>query len=219
MLVLTFTTGIVDAVGFLGLDRVFAGNMTGNVVILGMGLTGVDDLPVLGPAVAVVAFLVGAAAAGRVTRRLPNGTWSGPTITALACVAAILVAVAGVLLAAPRPSGLAVGLLVTAGLALAMGAQAATARQIAVRDITTVVVTSTLSGLAADSWFGAGRRQLWRRRAAAVVVIAAGATAGAALQDVHPGWGIGVAGVLTVAVTLGGAWRLIAIRSGLNRMQ
>ena len=34
MLALTFSTGIVDAVGYLGLDRVFTGNMTGNVVIL-----------------------------------------------------------------------------------------------------------------------------------------------------------------------------------------
>jgi hypothetical protein len=38
MLALTFTTGIVDAVGYLGLDRVFTANMTGNVVILGMAL-------------------------------------------------------------------------------------------------------------------------------------------------------------------------------------
>ena len=29
---------LADAVGYLGLDRVFTGNMTGNVVILGMGL-------------------------------------------------------------------------------------------------------------------------------------------------------------------------------------
>jgi uncharacterized membrane protein YoaK (UPF0700 family) len=35
MMVLTFTTGIIDAVGYLGLDRVFTANMTGNVVILG----------------------------------------------------------------------------------------------------------------------------------------------------------------------------------------
>ena len=36
MLALTFATGVIDAVGYLGLDRVFTGNMTGNVVILGM---------------------------------------------------------------------------------------------------------------------------------------------------------------------------------------
>lgn len=34
MLALTFATGIIDAVGYLGLDRVFTGNMTGNVVVL-----------------------------------------------------------------------------------------------------------------------------------------------------------------------------------------
>ena len=38
MLVLTFSTGVIDAVGYLGLDRVFTGNMTGNVVILGVAL-------------------------------------------------------------------------------------------------------------------------------------------------------------------------------------
>ena len=37
MLALTFSTGIiVDAVGYLGLDRVFTGNMTGNVAVPGM---------------------------------------------------------------------------------------------------------------------------------------------------------------------------------------
>ena len=45
MLTLTFGTGIVDAVGYLGLDRVFTGNMTGNVVILGMALVGAREAP------------------------------------------------------------------------------------------------------------------------------------------------------------------------------
>ena len=49
MVALTFVTGLLDAVGYLGLDRVFTGNMTGNVVILGMGLAGEDSLPVAGP--------------------------------------------------------------------------------------------------------------------------------------------------------------------------
>lgn len=60
MLILTFVTGVVDAVGFLGLDRVFTGNMTGNIVILGMGVAGADELPVFGPAVALVGFTAGA---------------------------------------------------------------------------------------------------------------------------------------------------------------
>jgi hypothetical protein len=48
MIALTVVTGVVDAVGFRGLDRVFTGNMTGNIVILGMGVAGADELPVLG---------------------------------------------------------------------------------------------------------------------------------------------------------------------------
>ncbi|XTR51741.1 DUF1275 family protein [Pseudarthrobacter sp. So.54] len=49
MLMLTFSTGVVDAVGYLGLDRVFTGNMTGNVVLLGMAVVGGTGLPVLRP--------------------------------------------------------------------------------------------------------------------------------------------------------------------------
>src|SRR5699024_5739131 len=47
LLLLTFSTGMVDAIGYLGFDKVFTGNMTGNVVILGMGLAGADGVPVL----------------------------------------------------------------------------------------------------------------------------------------------------------------------------
>ena len=78
MLALTFTTGIVDAVGYLGLDRVFTANMTGNVVILGMALVGGDDLPILGPTIALAAFLAGAPIGGRVLRTAPAG-WSHRT--------------------------------------------------------------------------------------------------------------------------------------------
>src|SRR4051794_41385859 len=78
MLALTFTTGIVDAVGYLGLDRVFTANMTGNVVILGMALVGADDLPILGPALALLGFMAGAALGGRVLRR-SDRAWTGLT--------------------------------------------------------------------------------------------------------------------------------------------
>ena len=41
MLAPAFSTGIiVDAVGYLGLDRVFTGNMTGNVAVPGMAPAG-----------------------------------------------------------------------------------------------------------------------------------------------------------------------------------
>src|SRR6478752_3952413 len=89
MLVLTFTTGIVDAVGYLGLDKVFTGNMTGNVVILGMALVGADGLPILGPALALVGFMAGAALGGRVLRRA-GGTWTPLTTLLFAGVGLVM---------------------------------------------------------------------------------------------------------------------------------
>ena len=73
MLRLTFVTGVVDAVGYLAVDRVSTGNMTGNVVILAMALGGADDLPVLGPLSALATFTVGALVAGLILRRSRRG--------------------------------------------------------------------------------------------------------------------------------------------------
>src|SRR5438270_9228101 len=70
LLVLTFTTGVVDAVSYLGLGRVFTANMTGNVVLLGFGIAGSGGLPVVAPVVSLVAFLLGAGAGGVLAARL-----------------------------------------------------------------------------------------------------------------------------------------------------
>ncbi|MFG2583430.1 YoaK family protein [Streptomyces malaysiensis] len=201
MLCLTFVTGIVDAVGYLGLDRVFTGNMTGNVVILGMGLIGADDLPVLGPSLALVGFLIGAAVAGRVLARSP-GVWN-TRMTALFAVVSVVLAALGVLLLARggEPDGL-VALVVSTTLGAVMGLQAATARFLGVKDVTTVVVTSTITGLAADSLLGSGAGAGSVRRLTAVLCIFLGAVAGAALLLIDLGIALIVAGVLALAPTL-----------------
>src|SRR3954471_7154288 len=64
LLVLTFSTGLVDAVSYLGLGRVFTANMTGNIVLLGFGIAGSGGLPVVAPLVSLGAFLVGSAVGG-----------------------------------------------------------------------------------------------------------------------------------------------------------
>ena len=46
LLLLTVTTGLVDAVSFLGLGHIFTANMTGNVVFLAFGLAGAPGLSV-----------------------------------------------------------------------------------------------------------------------------------------------------------------------------
>src|SRR5437588_10068053 len=69
-LALTFTTGLIDAVSYLALGRVFTANMTGNVVLLGFGIAGSGGLPVVAPIVSLASFLVGSAAGGILVRRM-----------------------------------------------------------------------------------------------------------------------------------------------------
>jgi len=201
MLALTFSTGVVDAVGYLGLDRVFTGNMTGNVVILGMALAGADDLPILGPVLALAAFLVGAAIAGRALRDLAAG-WSARSTGLFTAVAVVLVAVTVVAFATGDDRPESVTLAITAAMALAMGMQAGSARHIGVKDVTTVVVTSTLVGLAFDSRFGGGGKQPWLRRAGAIVLIGAGAAVGALLLRLGLEWGVALSALITVVVAI-----------------
>lgn len=200
MLALTFSTGIVDAVGYLGLDRVFTGNMTGNVVILGMALTGADGLPIVGPIIALVLFMVGAAIAGRTLVKVPAG-WSTRSTVLFAIVGIVLLAgaVPMVLLTDPAEP---ITYAVTGCLGLAMGLQAGAARHIGVKDVTTVVVTSTIVGLAFDSRIAGGSKQPWLRRAGAIVLIGVGAFVGALLLNIHVGAGMATAAGITLIVAL-----------------
>ena len=204
MLMLTFTTGVIDAVGYLGLDKVFTGNMTGNVVILGMALGGAQGLPIVGPALALLGFMLGAALGGRVLRHTV-GAWAPQTAWLFAVVAGVTIALGFVLLLADEPPTDGLQIAVTTLLGAAMGIQAAAARVVAVKDVTTVVVTSTITGLAADSRLGGRKGGLGGRRALAVVLILVGAIAGAALLQWSLGAALLVPGFLILAVTLLGA--------------
>lgn len=211
MLALTFSTGVIDAVGYLGLDKVFTGNMTGNVVILGMALAGGDGLPIVGPITALAGFMLGAALGGRVLKPVTTG-WTGRSSFLFGAVSVMLVAVSVALYLAGDTPARPVAITVTAVLGFAMGAQAATARHLAVKDITTVVVTSVITGLAADSRLGAGIGQPWFRRVAALVLISAGAGLGALALMWHIGFGVALAALITSSVTVLGhlAGRTIA---------
>jgi len=202
MLVLTFSTGVLDAVGYLGLDRVFTANMTGNVVILGMALMGGDNLPVLGPVVALAGFMTGAMISGRVLRPSTSG-WNHRTTVLLVGVSSVMAVVAILLLSGMNPrSSEALTVAITGTLAVAMGLQAATARHLNVRDVPTVVVTSTITGLAADSRLGAGTHPFWGRRLAAIGLIMAGAAVGAGFVQLHLGLGVLLTALLTLCVAL-----------------
>jgi uncharacterized membrane protein YoaK (UPF0700 family) len=200
MLALTFSTGVIDAVGYLGLDRVFTGNMTGNVVILGMALAGADDLPVVGPIIALLLFMLGALVAGRTLRPVAAG-WSHRSTVLFGLVGLVILLAAVPMLVLEDPAE-PIKLAVTGALGLAMGLQAGAARHIGVKDVTTVVVTSTIVGLAFDSKFGGASGQQWKRRLGAVVLIGLGALVGALLLTVHIGLGMAVAAVITLVVAV-----------------
>jgi uncharacterized membrane protein YoaK (UPF0700 family) len=180
LLALTFSTGTVDAVSYLGLGRVFTANMTGNVVLLGFGIARAGRLPIVAPIVSMAAFAVGAGFGGALARRLAD-RHSIHVATALGLEAALLAA-ATILVAATHPhAGSPAGYGTIALMAGAMGIRNATVRRLAVPDLTTTVLTMTLTGLAADSPLAGGSGKGSARRTAALVAMLAGAIVGAVL--------------------------------------
>jgi uncharacterized membrane protein YoaK (UPF0700 family) len=177
---LTVVTGLVDAVSYVALGHVFVANMTGNVVFLGFALAGAPGLSVWAAIAAAAAFLSGATAGGRIGAAL--GAHRGRTLRAAAATSAALVLLAAlVALVADDPvsSGTRYVLIVLLG--LAMGVQNAIARRLAVPDLTTTVLTLTLTGIAADSRLAGGPGGHPSRRLVAVAAMFAGALAGALL--------------------------------------
>ncbi|MFI1519968.1 YoaK family protein [Kitasatospora cineracea] len=163
---LTVVSGLIDAVSYLGLGHVFAANMTGNVVVVGFALAGAPGFSVLGSITSLAAFLLGAALGGRLT--------AGRLRPALVAETALHLAAAAVVFAAG--TGGDVQYPVIALLALAMGLRNATVRSLGVPDLTTTVLTMTLTGLAAEP-----RSPRRRRRLLAALAMLAGVVPGSAL--------------------------------------
>ena len=180
------STGAIDAVSYLALDRVFTGNMTGNVLFIGFALVGVAGIPLLNNVIALLGFISGSIISGRlIGHKHPKGL---PAVSAwtLAAGAAIAIALAGVWLAVvDLPEwGL---LVVTFVLANVMGAQVSAVKPIGNSDVTTIVVTNTVANLARDSRLGGGHGQRWIPRLLAVVAMGAGAAVGAGIISIAGG--------------------------------
>ena len=175
LITLTFVTGLVDAVSFLKLGHVFVANMTGNVVFLGFAFAGAAVVSPVNSLVALVAFLLGAAGGGRLAERF--GEHRGKMLAAATVIEAALVAGALVMALVGALQYALIALL-----ALAMGMQNATAaRRLGVPDLTTSVLTLTLTGLAADSRLVGGDAPRPGRRILAVSAMFAGALVGGLL--------------------------------------
>jgi uncharacterized membrane protein YoaK (UPF0700 family) len=210
LLSLTVLSGLVDAVCYLGLGRVFTANMTGNIVILGFAAAGAPGFSVTASLTSLGLFLVGAAAGGRISRRSMRR--SQLLAIAVYCEAAFVGAAAVIAFLA---STVATGwgrYTVIAILAFAMGIRNSAIRGLAIPDMTTTVLTLTLTGLAADSALAGGDSVRAGRRSAAVVAMLVGAIVGAALY-LHQGAGpplavsAATAALAAVAVHFGRARR------------
>ncbi|WP_329534393.1 DUF1275 domain-containing protein [Streptomyces sp. NBC_01450] len=204
LLSLTVVSGLIDAVSYLGLGHVFTANMTGNVVVLGFAAAGAPGFSIPHTSTSLACFLVGAAAGGRIAGRYGGGsrrTWARVTLTAEAVFVGASAVVAFV---APGATGTTYALIALT--AFAMGLRNATVRKLGVPDLTTTVLTMTLTGLASDSAAGDGSGHRSPRRTAAVLAMLAGATLGAWLVS-HHGLAIPLllaallAGVLAVATS------------------
>jgi uncharacterized membrane protein YoaK (UPF0700 family) len=180
LLGMTAVTGLVDAVSFLSLGHVFTANMTGNIVLLAFASTGVPQVSLARSITALLGFLAGATVGGRIM----TGARAVVQLRAASSVFALeIVFLVGATLAAlgysvvSSPHFLRLYAMI-AFTAIAMGMRNAAVRKLAVPDLTTTVLTLTITGLAADSSLARGTNPRLQRRIAAVVAMFAGAALG-----------------------------------------
>ncbi|MFH9353613.1 YoaK family protein [Kitasatospora sp. NPDC017646] len=176
---LTIVSGLIDAVSYLGLGHVFTANMTGNVVVIAFALAGAPGFSVTGSLTSLAAFLLGALLAGRLATR-HAGTRRPAQLRTVFVLEVALYAVAAAVVFAWSTEGSA-QYVVIALLALAMGIRNGTVRGLGIPDLTTTVLTLTLTGLAADSRLAGGTAPRQRRKVLSVVTMLAGAAPGAVL--------------------------------------
>jgi uncharacterized membrane protein YoaK (UPF0700 family) len=178
----TVITGLIDAISYLALGHVFTANMTGNVVFLAFAVAGAPGLSITRSLTALLAFLAGALIGGRVATRLSGVLTPSWITTALSLESALLLAATLAAINFRDPSGSPFQLYSIIVLtACAMGIRNATVRKMAIPDLTTTVLTLTITGLAADSTLAGGTSPRWRRRLLAVVLMFFGAAIGTLL--------------------------------------
>jgi uncharacterized membrane protein YoaK (UPF0700 family) len=180
LLSMTLVTGLVDAFSYLILGHVFVANMTGNVVFLGFALAGAPGFSIASSAAAILAFTFGALLGGKLGSR--HGDHRGRLHSSAGAVQAVFIAASVILaVAGGRPLAAGYHYSLIAVLGIAMGVQNAAARKIAVPDLTTTVLTLTITGIAADSALAAGGGSKAGRRVLAIVTMLAGAFIGVVL--------------------------------------
>lgn len=209
LLALTVVTGMVDAFSYLGLGHVFVANMTGNVVFLAFALAGAGGFSLAASLAALAAFSAGALVGGRLSARL--GDHRGGLLVVVSAFEAVLVATAAIIVSLVHSPGAgAARYVLIIVLSLSMGAQNAMARKLAVPDLTTTVLTLTITGISADSRLAGGGGSKVGRRLVSALSMFVGALIGAMLV-------LKVSQVVAVLVALAVLCAILAFTASLSR--
>ena len=208
LIAMTVVTGLVDSFSYLLLGHVFVANMTGNVVFLGFAVAGAQGFSVMASLVALAAFGIGSVFGGRIVARF--GHHRGRHLAVAATAQALVLAVSVILaFVGSHPFGSGVRYALIIFLSVAMGVQNSSVRRLAVPDLTTTVLTLTVTGIGADSVLGGGTGSKSGRRLLSVAAMFVGALVGAVLVlHVH------VALPLTIALTIVVVVAAVALWSG-----
>jgi uncharacterized membrane protein YoaK (UPF0700 family) len=182
LLLLTFATGLADAVSVLVLGRVFVANMTGNVIYLGFWLSPHTSIDLGGVAVVIPTFIATTILSGRLHRRI--GHRARPWITIVLTTEITLLTALTIL------CGTGVlhyhdntKLIVIAMLAMTFGLQHSSARQFGITELSTTMLTSTIVSIGLDSRLAGGTGERQTLRLSIVATMCAGAFVGATLTN------------------------------------
>jgi uncharacterized membrane protein YoaK (UPF0700 family) len=202
LLLLTFATGLVDAVSVLELGHVFVANMTGNVIFLGFWFVPHSGVDVTAALIAFVSFVAGTVLGGRLARHLDVNVrrW---LVVALGVEVAVLVTLSILAGTGVLDYNDNTKLILISALAITFGIQNATARQFGIQELSTTVLTSTIVGIGFDSRIAGGTGRREKLRYSVVLTMCAGAVVGATMTRV------------TVAPVIALAAGVVAISAGI----
>jgi uncharacterized membrane protein YoaK (UPF0700 family) len=181
LLLLTFATGLADAISILVLGHVFVANMTGNVIFLGFWLAPKTSIDLTAVVVALPTFVAATVVSGRLSRHFGERTrtWITTVLaTEIVLLAALtILAGGGVLRYHDNTKLIMIGLL-----AVTFGLQHSSARQFGIRELSTTVLTSTIVSLGLDSRLAGGTGAREKLRFSVVFTMCAGAFFGATMS-------------------------------------
>lgn len=187
VVVLAVASGAADALGFLALGSAFTSVMTGNMVLFGVATAQGDANLMLLTAVAIGAFVAGAAAGARIAGSPVSGdpVWPPSVTRALTVELALFtgVGIAWWALGSEPPASTYLPLL--AASAAALGLQSSAIQRFGVSGLSTTYLTGTLTTVVIRLTTGHGFRAV-RHSAVILLGLIVGAGAMAALIALAP---------------------------------